>query len=143
MSMTRGNDQGATAVEFALVVLIILVLSLGAVDFGLWMFQKSEAAQAAREASRVAMISPPTAFGTQASGSIYDAATAQIESSLPQFDVSVSCADAAGSAITDPSLCVSGDLVTVTVNWHRDPLTLVGLTDTVSGTSTRTVVGLP
>jgi hypothetical protein len=90
------------------------------------------------------MIDPPTDFGAQTSGSIYDAATAEIESNLSQFSVSVICTGADGvTTITDPTLCVSGDLLTVTVKWHRDPLTLVGVTDTVSGSSTRTVVELP
>jgi Flp pilus assembly protein TadG len=40
MSKSRWEDNGATAVEFALVALIILIIGLGAVDFGLWMFQK-------------------------------------------------------------------------------------------------------
>ncbi len=137
------EDDGVTAVEFALVVLIILIVALGGVDFGLWMFQKSEASQAAREASRVAMIDPPSTLGAVTSGAVYDAAVAEVESNMPQFTVSVSCADTAGTAISDPTQCLTGDLVTITVQWHRDPLSFVGAIDTVSGTSTRTVVGLP
>lgn len=138
------RDDGVTMVEFALVILIILVITLGGVDFGLWMFQKSEASQAAREAARIAMIKPPSALGALTSGAIYDASIAELESNLPQFAVTVTCADATtGSEIVDATKCVTGDLLTVTVTWHRDPLTLVGVTDTVSGSSTRTVVGVP
>lgn len=139
------DDSGVTAVEFALVVLMILTIAMGGVDFGLWMFQKSEAAQAAREASRVAMIDPPLNLGDQASGPAYDASRAEVESNLSQYTVNISCASLAGVAraggTTDP--CQTGDLLTVTVSWHRDPLTFVGFTDTVSGSSTRTVVGVP
>jgi Flp pilus assembly protein TadG len=127
------SDAGTTAVEFALVAVVILTIALGAVDLGLWVFQKSEAEQAAREASRIAMLAPPSATGVQTSGSIYDAALAETESNLPQFQVSVTCA----------STCAPGDTVTVTVSWHREPLTFVGVTDTVTGSSTRTVVGTP
>ena len=127
------SDAGTTAIEFALIAIVILTIALGAVDFGLWVFQKSEAEQAAREAARVAMIDPPATTGFQTSGSIYDAALAETQSNLPQFQISVDCT---GS-------CTPGDTVTVTVSWHRDPLTFVGVTDTVSGSSSRTVVGTP
>jgi len=137
------GDQGVTTVEFAFVVFIIVLITMAGIDLGLWVFQKSEASQAAREAARVAMISPPSTLGVQTSGTVYNAAVAEIESNLPEFSVSVSCADAAGNDITDGTQCGSGDLVTVTVQWHRDPLTFVGLTDTVSGSSTRTVVEVP
>lgn len=126
------SDAGTTAVEFALVAVVILTIALAAVDFGLWIFQKSEAEQAAREASRIAMINPP-ASGVQTSGSVYNAAVAELQTGLSQFQVSVACA----------ASCAPGDTVTVTVSWHRDPLTFVGVTDTVSGSSTRTIVGVP
>lgn len=143
MTRRRANDAGATAVEFAFVVVIILTIGFGAVDFGLWMFQKSEASQAAREASRVAMIAPPATLGLQTSGAVYNASVAEIESNLPGFSVTVTCADAAGTDIPLAADCGAGDLVTATVQWHRDPLTFVGVTDTVSGSSTRTVVEVP
>lgn len=143
MTARLRSDDGVTAVEFALVVLVILTIAMGAVDFGLWMFQKSEAAQAAREASRVAMIDPPTTLGVQTSGRVYDASTAEIESNLPQYSVDVECATTSAPTVDLTSGCTTGDLITVTVSWHRDPLTFVGFTDTVSGSSTRTVVGVP
>jgi Flp pilus assembly protein TadG len=147
MNRRLSKDAGTTAVEFALVVLVLLTIALGAVDFGLWMFQKSEAEQAAREAARVAMINAPLALGAQTSGTVYTAARAELESSLPNFALSVSCQSATSPPVvraggtTDP--CQPGDQLTVTVSWHRDPLTFIGFTDTVSGSSTRTVVGVP
>lgn len=137
------NDAGTTVIELALVIMIILTIGLGAVDFGLWMFQKSEASQAAREASRIAMIQLPVNLGAQTTGAVYDASVAELESGLSDFSVNVTCADASGTDIADAADCVTGDLVTVTVQWHRDPLTFVGVTDTVTGSSTRTVVGVP
>lgn len=135
--MTAGKgfraDGGTTAIEFALVALLLMTLALGAVDFGLWVFQKSEAEQAAREASRVAMIDPPSTMGVQTSGAIYDAARAELDSSLTPT-VSVSCANT----------CTPGvDSITVTVSWDRDALTFLSVLDHVSGSSSRTVVGIP
>lgn len=134
MTITRPSDAGTTAVEFVLVALLLMTLALGAVDLGLWVFQKSEAEQAAREASRVAMIDPPSSSPVVlTSGPIYDAALAEIDSNLTPV-VSVSCS----------STCVPGvDTVTVTVGWDRQPLILTKVLDHVSGSSSRTVVGVP
>ena len=143
----RRGDAGTTVVEFSLIALVIFIIALGGVDFGLWMFQKSEASQAAREASRVAILYPPSVLGAQTSGPIYEAATKEIESNLASsVSVSVTCQTLATpiTQITTASSCKPDvDTVTVTVQWHRDPLTFVGFTDTVSGSSTRTVVGVP
>jgi Flp pilus assembly protein TadG len=130
---TLRSDDGTTAVEFALVVLLLMTVALGAVDFGLWVFQRSAAEQAAREASRIAMIQPPSTLGIQTSGLIYEAARAEIGSNLTPV-VSVSCSNT----------CAPGlDTITVTVGWDRNPLTFVGAFDHVSGSSSRTVVGVP
>lgn len=130
---TLRPDAGTTAVELALVVVVLLTVALGAIDFGLWVYQRSEAEQAAREASRVAMIQPPSTMGVQTSGPIYDAAVNELDSSLAPV-VTVSCSNT----------CTPGvDTVTVTVEWDRNPLTFVGVFDHVSGSSARTVVGVP
>lgn len=127
------SDTGTTAVEVALVLWLLLTVALGALDFGLWVFQKSEAEQAAREASRVAMIQPPSTMGVQTTGPIYDAAVAELDSSLSPV-VSVSCSNTCAPGV---------DTITVTVGWTRSPLTFVGVLDQVSGSSDRTVVGTP
>jgi Flp pilus assembly protein TadG len=133
MTDTRCSDEGTTAVEFAIIGLILMTLALGAIDFGMWVFQKSEAAQAAREASRVAMIDPPTTFGVQTSGAIYDAAKAELDASVTPV-VSVSCSNTCQPGV---------DTITVTVGWDRSALTFVGTFDHVTGESSRTVVGTP
>ena len=128
------SDAGTTAIEFAIVALLLMMVALGAVDVGLWVFQRSEAEQAAREASRVAMIQPPATMGVVTSGPIYDAAVAEIDSGLTPT-VTVSCSTAS---------CTPGvDIITVSVTWTRNPLTFVGILDSVSGASSRTVVGVP
>lgn len=134
MSRKRlSSDAGTAAVEVALVISLLLTVTLGALDFGLWVFQKSEAEQAAREASRVAMIQPPSTMGVQTTGPIYDAAVAELDPGLSPT-VSVLC----------DSPCAPGvNTITVTVTWSRSPLTFVGVLDQVTGSSDRTVVGVP
>jgi len=57
----RRGDAGAAAVEFALVVPILLILVFGIVDFGLAMFSQNLVGNAAREGARTASLG-----GTQA-----------------------------------------------------------------------------
>lgn len=140
----RRRDAGVTTVEFAFVVFIIILITIEGIDLGLWVFQRSEASQAAREASRIAMISPPVLDQALTTGSVYEAAVGEVESNLQDFKVWVTCAASADApdSIKDASQCVTGDFVTVTVSWTRQSLAFLGPT-TVSGSSTRTVVGIP
>lgn len=48
----RARDRGAAAVEFALVVPILIVILLGVVDFGLQLNSQAVTANAAREGAR-------------------------------------------------------------------------------------------
>lgn len=55
----RGNrrvDSGASAVEFALVMPMVILLVLGALDFGLLLQARAQAANAAREGVRFAAL---------------------------------------------------------------------------------------
>lgn len=131
MRPTRRSDGGTTTIELALIVVLMLTIALGALDFGLWVFQRSEAEQAAREASRIAMIKPQ--LGTLTSGPIFDAARAELS---PGQDLSV-------EVTCSTNECAPGDTITVEVGWDRNALTFVGIFDQISGSSSRTVVGLP
>lgn len=51
--MTRRRDDGAVAVEMALVAPVLLVLLIGLIDFGFVFNAKIAVTQAAREAARV------------------------------------------------------------------------------------------
>lgn len=52
----RRAARGATAVEFAIVVVVFLLLVLGMVDFGRWLFAINSAMEATREGARVAVV---------------------------------------------------------------------------------------
>lgn len=54
----RSSDQGAAAVEFGLIALLLFTLLFGIIQFGLWFWSWQAAGSAAREASRVAAVSP-------------------------------------------------------------------------------------
>ncbi len=60
---TLRGDRGATALEFALVVPLLLAFLFGAIQFGFVFAQKASLANGARQAARmgiVAGVSPPT-----------------------------------------------------------------------------------
>jgi Flp pilus assembly protein TadG len=59
--VVHAGDRGAAAVEFALIVPILLILVFGIVDFGLAMFSQNMVGNAAREGARTASLG-----GTQA-----------------------------------------------------------------------------
>lgn len=54
----RGGERGAAAVEFALVSVVFFTLVFGIIQFGLWFWSWQAAGHAAREAARVAAVSP-------------------------------------------------------------------------------------
>ena len=52
------GERGAAAVEFGLIALILFTLLFGIIQFSVWFWSWQTAAHAAREASRVAAVSP-------------------------------------------------------------------------------------
>lgn len=53
---TRTSHRGAAIVEFALVVTIFLMLLLGIMDFGRWLYTLNAASEATRLGARVAVV---------------------------------------------------------------------------------------
>lgn len=56
----RPDASGATAVEFALVVPVLLVFLFGFLDYGYWIYLRSTAAGALEGAARSAGVGGPT-----------------------------------------------------------------------------------
>jgi Flp pilus assembly protein TadG len=57
--LLRTNDRGVAAVEFALVLPILLTLTLGAIDWGYYFFIDQMVTNAAREAARAGSLLDP------------------------------------------------------------------------------------
>ncbi|MDO4784746.1 MAG: pilus assembly protein [Propionibacteriaceae bacterium] len=55
-SASERSERGAVAVEFALVMPLVILLVLGAIDFGLLLQARAQAANAAREGVRAAAL---------------------------------------------------------------------------------------
>jgi TadE-like protein len=66
----RGGDSGAAAVEFALVLPILLLVIFGIIDFGRMLYAKITLAEAAREGARATALVGPAAGRTQVQRSV-------------------------------------------------------------------------
>jgi Flp pilus assembly protein TadG len=52
----RNREEGAAAVEFAIVATLLMLLVFGVIEFGLWIAQYESMSSAAREGARVAAV---------------------------------------------------------------------------------------
>ena len=71
----RAPDRGAAAVEFALVVPLLLLLVMGILDYGRFFFDSVSLRQGAREAARQAVVQPLVYPGVDAGGACNTKAT--------------------------------------------------------------------
>jgi Flp pilus assembly protein TadG len=133
--LPREGETGAVALEMALIAPLLILLTFGIIEFGLWIFNSAQASQSAREAARVAMVDPPPP-GMISSGPVYDAATRGVWADV--VAVTAACSSVS---------CDYGGTVTVTVGWTHSFLTPIAFavagssSVAVSGESTRQIVG--
>lgn len=110
---SRKRQRGAAALEFAIVLPVLLMLLLGIIDFGLVMGARSEVANAAREGARASALVGSSAAGQSASHAIID--------SMPGghkvgTSVTVTCTTPSGTPCNlDDSTSDTGSTVTVKV----------------------------
>ncbi len=102
--------DGAAAVEFAIVLNVLLVLIMGMIDFGHAWFMKQVITNASREGARAGVIYPHPL------NQVEQTVTAAVRSHLP------------GNMVRDPNLSIpapvigtgnAGDPLTVTVNYTK------------------------
>jgi Flp pilus assembly protein TadG len=143
------SERGATLVEAAFVLPVIIMLMLGVFDLGEWDLAKSQASSAARDAARVASLSITGAdvSGNAANTAVQTAINARIGSKASAMTFTVTCLSTTG--VVQPSCVLSSDTVDryrvkVTVSWSRTPMTFISKpfgTASVSGSSTMTISG--
>lgn len=136
--MTRGQhrpggQRGASAVEFALLVPVLLLLVFGIIDFGMAIMSQSVVSNATREGVRAASLG--------ASSSDIDSVVATGLSTLSgSYTISVTCTKPGGQSCGNYNAdAVSGGTATVRVTYTRTWLTplasLFGNTETITGVS--------
>lgn len=119
-SPTKRRDRGAAAVEFALVLPILLMLVIGIVEFGRAYYVQTTLSGAAREGVRVMALKDDAS-----------AATSTVQSYAVDLGVT------SGQVAVSPGSCTAGSNVTVTVTYPMTYLTgFFGSTLTLTGKGT-------
>ncbi|WP_022910708.1 TadE/TadG family type IV pilus assembly protein [Aestuariimicrobium kwangyangense] len=103
----RKGQRGAAAVEFALVLPVLLVLLLGIIEYGYQFFLYGSAAGAAREGARAMAISTKSADAVTKADLAFTNTTGKIGS----------------IAVSPGGTCTAGNPVVVTVTYNYSGLT--------------------
>ena len=103
------GERGAAAVEFALILPILLLLVLGLVEFGRVFNGQVSLSNAAREGARYMAIHNHA--GDAKAAAIF-AAPSVFNPEISEDDITIS-----------PSVCTGGKIVTVTINYEVEFLT--------------------
>ena len=137
--MTRRHDrQGQALVEFALVIIVFLVILMGIVDFGMAIYKFNGVSQAAREIARVTSVHPCATAGalTCDPGNSRSAETQQViniqKGLIPNLgDPDFTCIDGSGAPVAPNPCDFSQDSVQVEIEAPYQPMTpLLRLTGT-------------
>jgi Flp pilus assembly protein TadG len=105
----RASDRGAAAVEFALVLPLLVILIFGIIDFGRMLNAKITLTEAAREGARAAALVGP------------DAATDRVRAAADGYDLNDPDIEAC------PASPGAGDDATVTVTYDFQFITPISL----------------
>ena len=136
-----GRERGQAMVEFALVLMVFLVLLMAVFDFGRAVYQNNGVAEAAREIARATSVHPGTDFTTPTGQSSETKAVTAVQKGLiPNLsDPTIACVDIAG--VTQSRTCLPGDWVKVTISAPYSPIApFLGLTGTWNLTSSSSIV---
>ena len=120
-----GREDGAAAVEFAIVATLFFMLVFGIIDFGFAFHSWNNAANAAREGARkAAVVNDPDAVNAIRLRTIAAAST------LDPTKLTVECCAAVAAPRSPPARASSswqeGDFVRVVVNYQYDMITPIG-----------------
>jgi Flp pilus assembly protein TadG len=123
------SQRGAAAVEFALVVPVLIVLIFGITDLGLMFNNQSVVANASRDAARAA------SFGAKQAAiqAVVNAEVASLPNVVFPVTTSVTCTKVNGTnCVVYDTDAVSGGTVTVTITYVHKWLTpsLIGVPNT-------------
>lgn len=136
-----------TLVEAALVVPLLFLLVFGLIDLGLWVFDSTQAAGAARDGARAGILDYLAADvpGSPDSATVLAAARRHID--VPAPTVAVRCVRQDETSVVCAQAVPGRDRIAVTVSWQRETVTFVGSlfggAQRVSATSTMNITGQP
>ncbi len=117
------SQRGASAVEFALIAPILIVLVFGIIDFGLYINAASVVGNATREGVRAASLGASSA---EIATVVRDAMSDLPGGALPATSVVESCKTPGGAACASYAAAKPGDTAVVKVNYAHTWLTPLG-----------------
>ena len=125
--LCRRNRQGASAVEFALVAPVFVVMVFGLIEFGRAIMVQQVMTNAAREGARLAILDSPTPVATTVKNTVV--------SYLHGCGIPAATTSNVTLSPAEPSTAQNGDTVTVTiqlpyssVSWLPSPMFLTSKT---------------
>ncbi|MFP3984294.1 MAG: TadE/TadG family type IV pilus assembly protein [Desulfurivibrionaceae bacterium] len=125
------RERGASAVEFALILPVLLLILFGIIEFGILLFDKAMLTNASREGARAGIVYDTPTRMTQ--DEIEEVVLNYCQAHLITFSDG-STDPEVDTDPPDPENLTSGDSLTVTVNYQYDFLLLPNLnTDLASG----------
>ncbi len=151
----RGSERGATLVEAAVALPLLVLFVLGMVDMGLWTFQSTQASSGARDGARAGILRYQQAdIPTSADAVAIRRAIERRIGAQPfgaPLTVQVRCVTA-GQSLPVTGGCAAAsvlnrDRLEVTVSWLRRSLSFVtlpfGTSQTVRGKTAMVILGRP
>jgi len=120
------KQQGAAAVEFAIILPILIVLVFGIIEFGLALYDKAVITNASREGARAGIVFKVPAVSD---GEI----TTVVNNYCQNYLVTFGAARNASTTITREGASLSGDDLTVAVAYTYDYLLLPGFISSLTG----------
>lgn len=135
---TLNNEKGTSAVEFALVLPVLILFILGIIQFGFIFFHWLSITHAAREGARWASLENPDGTVTQQGTTRYKVwqATSSLNPRLANSDIAIAVLNPDGTVRenpADPTIEDAGNPVTVTVTY--DSPIIAPLMKNIFGTS--------
>ena len=125
------SESGASAVEFALLLPVLMLILFGIIEFGLALYQQAILTNASREGARLAIVQ-----------SVPPITTAAVDTRIDSYLLSAGITPASVTHIISPIVGVTGTPVTVTLTRPYTFVSLPGLTSLLSGTSLSSTITL-
>ncbi|HWH28522.1 MAG TPA: TadE/TadG family type IV pilus assembly protein [Mycobacteriales bacterium] len=143
--MRRHSDDGAAAVEFALVMPILFLVVFAIVDFGRAYFATSTLSHAAREGVRVVALGGTAGAAERRTVEVacsVDAGQPCPASHMSGLETTTAIVlDAAGTTMADTATCTFGEATTVVATVSFDYLTPLGALMSAMGGSSSVADG--
>lgn len=140
MAMKIHSEQGASAVEFALVLPILLLLTFGIIEFGILLFDKAVITNASREGARLGIVYAQVGANQvqKNDGEVKKVVTDYANGLLINLG-STKQNLTPGDIVISPGTRASGDDLKVEVTFIYDFLIFPNLTELVGGSFNGTI----